>query len=226
MTTIKIAGADAEILDPSRFFEVTCDVNGCSANCCTKSAPIVLNPYEISLICRESGISYEYLLDIVETERANAFPLVMLSRDPSCHFWSGQGCRIYAARPLACRLYPLGRVFDNGTSHLVRPSLNICPGLVPATSRTVADYLLSQNTRTQIEMADVWIQFVSGMERLPLQDTPLTSVAFHMLVYSPDTPPAPGEIDPGLSLEDRFILRLATAKEQLPRFLHLQNRDS
>ncbi len=221
MTTIKIAGADAEILDPSRFFEVTCDVNGCSANCCTKSAPIVLNPYEISLICRESGISYEYLLDIVETERANAFPLVMLSRDPSCHFWSGQGCRIYAARPLACRLYPLGRVFDNGKSHIVRPSVNICSGLVPSASRTVGDYLVSQDAHLQIRMADIWIDFVSKMEQLPLQDAPVTSVAFHMLVYSPDTPPATGHTDPTLSPEDRFILRINSAKEQLPRFLKL-----
>jgi hypothetical protein len=48
----------------------------------------------------------------------------------------------------------------------------------------------------------------------------VTSVAFHMLVYSPDTPPAEGRIDPSLSLEERFILRLKTAGEKLPRFLH------
>jgi hypothetical protein len=68
-------------------------------------------------------------------------------------------------------------------------------------------------------MADQWIEFVSYIEQLPLPDAPVTSVAFHMLVYSPDTPPALGQTGFGLSLEDSFILRLTTAREQLPRFL-------
>lgn len=220
--SLKIAGAKAEILDPSGFFHVHCDAHGCSSNCCTKSAPIILNPYEIALICAASDMSYEDLLDIVDTDRAKGFPLVMLPRDPACHFWTGQGCRIYTARPLACRLYPLGRVFDNGKSHLVRPSVNVCTGLAASSSsRTVADYLASQDAHMQIMMADIWIEFVSAIERLPLQDSPVTSVAFHMLVYSPDTPPAPGPIDPNLSVEDRFVMRLGTARQQLPGFLRI-----
>ena len=71
-------------------------------------------------------------------------------------------------------------------------------------------------------MADKWIEFVSEIELLPLQDTPVTSVAFHMLVYSPDTPPAQSPVDPALTSEERFILRLRTAREQLPRFLRLR----
>lgn len=222
MPIIKIAGADARILDPGDPFEVSCTSGGCSANCCTKSAPIILNPYEIALICVESGMSYEDLLDIVETDRAKAFPLVMLPRDPACHFWNGKGCSIYKGRPLACRLYPLGRVFEQGTSHIVHPDLNICSGISSTPALTVADYLKSQDTDMQIAMADKWIDFVSAIERLPLQDAPVTSVAFHMLVYSPDTPPSDGQTDSNLCTEDRFSLRLETAAKQLPRFLKLR----
>ncbi len=68
-------------------------------------------------------------------------------------------------------------------------------------------------------MADHWIEFVNEIELLPLQDKPVTSVAFHLLVYSPDTPPAPGDSDSSTSPEARFLLRLSTAKEQLSRFL-------
>lgn len=216
---IMVAGVEARIVDTSAPFAISCDVNGCASNCCTKSAPIILNPYELALLCRESGMSYEDLLDVLDTDRARGFPLVMLPRDPVCHFWTGKGCRIYQGRPLACRLYPLGRVFEQGTSYLVHPALNVCSGLVSSPSSTVGDYLASQNTETHIRMADHWIAFVEAMEALPLQDAPVTSVAFHMLVYSPDTPPAPGAVDPGLSLEDRFLLRLDTARVQLPRFL-------
>ena len=143
LPSIIIAGAGARILEPSDPFEVTCDVNGCLANCCTKSAPIILNPYEIALICRESGMSYEDLLDIVDTDRARSFPLVMLPRDPACHFWTGKGCRIYAGRPLACRLYPLGRVFEQGyllyrapgAKHLRAAAPDRPPGPLPIISK-------------------------------------------------------------------------------------------
>ena len=220
-SSLKVGGADAAVLSESDLLQLSCGSDGCLASCCTKSAPIVLNPYEIALICRKSNMSYEDLLDIVETDRAKAFPLVMLPRDPACYFWSACGCSIYQVRPLACRLYPLGRVFDNGRSHLVQPELNICSGLASMPARTVHDYLASQDVDIQIQMADRWIEFVSDIERLPLADAPVTSIAFHMLVYSPDTPPALGQNDSGLSHEDSFMLRLTTAREQLPRFLAL-----
>ena len=168
-------------------------------------------------------MSYEDLLDIVDTDRAKGFPLVMLPRYPACYFWTEQGCRIYHARPLACRLFPLGRVFDNGKSHIVLPGVNRCQGLAPAPSKIVAEYLSEQSTSIYIEMADQWIAFVSDIERLPLPDKPVTSVAFHMLVYSPDTPPslAAERSERITSPEERFLLRLRTAGAQLPRFLQL-----
>ncbi len=224
-TSVKIGGADAAIIAESDLFQLSCCVYGCTSNCCTKSAPIILNPYEIALICREGRINCEDLLDIVETDRAKGFPLVMLPRDPSCYFWTGRGCRIYGARPLACRLFPLGRVFDNGRSRIVLPELNVCSGLAPAPStNTVADYLFAQDTSTLVEMADRWIEFVNDVVLLQFPDKPVTSVAFHMLVYSPDTPPAVGHSDDMLALEDRFIMRLATARNQLPQFLLRQKK--
>ncbi len=220
-SSITVAGSDARVLAESDPIQLSCGVNGCESNCCTKSAPIVLNPYEIALICRETGTSYEDLLDIFETGRAASFPLVTLPRDPACHFFSGRGCRIYPARPLACRMYPLGRVFERGRSHIVLPELNVCSGLVSSPGKTVAAYLVDQDTALHIEMADHWIEFVSEIEKMPLPDKPVTSVAFHMLVYSPDTPPSALPTDPAATPEDRFLLRLATAQKQLPRFLRL-----
>jgi len=217
--SIQVAGADARVLSESDLLQVSCGVSGCTSNCCTKSAPIILNPYEIALVCRAGKMSYEDLLDIVDTDRARGFPLVMLPRDPACHFWTGKGCRIYQARPLACRLYPLGRVYDQGSSHLVLPELNVCTGLSTCSSRSVADYLRDQDTAVHIRMADCWIEFVNEMEKLPPPDKPVTSVAFHMLVYSPDTPPSPEQSGMALSTEDRFLLRLETALTQLPRYL-------
>jgi Fe-S-cluster containining protein len=219
--SITIAGAEAAVLAESDLMQLSCGIDGCDSNCCKASAPIVLNPYEIALICRETTMSYEDLLDIVDTDRANGFPLVMLPRNPVCHFWAPSGCRIYSARPLACRLFPIGRVFDGLRSRFVLPGRNICQGIAPSPAGTVADYIRTQNAATQIQMADRWIEFVNTIEQLPFPDKPVTSVAFHMLVYSPDTPPAPTSMnaDDVTSPEERFLLRLKTALDQLPRFL-------
>jgi hypothetical protein len=166
-------------------------------------------------------MSYEDLLDIVDTDRADGFPLVMLPREPACHFWTKQGCSIYEARPLACRLFPIGRVYENMQSWFVLPGRNLCDGLMPGPARTVADYLKTQDTALHIRMADRWIEFVNKIEQLSLSDKPVTSVAFHLFVYSPDTPPVPPSenADAITSPEERFILRLETALTQLPRFL-------
>lgn len=220
--TITIAGGEAAPLKDDDRVELSCGKDGCPANCCTNGPPVVLNPYEIARICAGAGLSYEDLLDIVDTDRAGGLPLVLLLRDPSCSFWTGQGCRVYADRPLACRLFPLGRVFENSRSHIVLPQRNACSGLVPAPSRTVAHYLAEQDTMTHIAMADAWIACVEEMERWTLPDKPVTSVAFHMLVYSPDAPPSDDpSLSPG-SPEERFLLRLATARRMLPRYLGLR----
>ncbi len=219
-STVSIAGEKVRPLAERDLVGLSCGPGGCAATCCKNGPPIVLNPYEISMICKESGRSYEDLLDIVESERMNGLPLVMLPRDPVCHFWTETGCRIYRARPLACRLFPLGRVFDNGRSHIVLPGRNICAGLVPSPSRTLADYLKEQDTKTHIEMADRWIEFVTEMEQRQLPDKPVTSIAFHLLVYSPDTPPVIGCSNSDISAEERYLLRLSTARERLPRFLN------
>ena len=218
---ITIAGADAAVLAETDPLQLSCGTGGCASNCCTSGEPIVLNPYEIALICRESNMSYEDLLDIVDTDRADGFPLVMLPREPACHFWTKQGCSIYTSRPLACRLFPIGRVYDTKRSRFVLPGRNLCTGLVPEAARTLGDYLKTQDTALHIRMADRWIEFVNEIERLSLADKPVTSVAFHLFVYSPDTPPVPASrnADAITSPEERFILRLETALVQLPRFL-------
>ncbi|HLE40900.1 MAG TPA: YkgJ family cysteine cluster protein [Nitrospirota bacterium] len=218
-SSIKIAGTDTPPLSGSDVVELSCGPDGCDANCCANGPQIVLNPYEISRICVAADLGYEDLLDIVESGRAGGFPLIMLPRDPACHFRTEHGCRIYDARPLACRLFPLGRVFHNGRSHIVLPVRNRCAGLVHAPSRNVAEYLKDQNTQIYIEMADAWIEFVSAMEKWRFPDRPVTSIAFHMLVYQPDATPVARHSGPAASLEERFLLRLAAARKELPRFL-------
>lgn len=220
--TIPIAGSVALAMEMTDAVGLACGVDGCPSNCCKNGPHIILNPYEIARICAASGLSYEDLLDVVETDRVNGFPLVMLPRDPACHFWTGQGCRINHARPLACRLFPLGRVFDGESACFVLPDRNQCSGLVAAPDRTLADYLREQDVDVYMRMQDQWIEFVTEVERSGFPDKPVTSVAFHMLVYSPDTPPSADPRRSPATAEERFLLRLETAGRKLPQFLGMR----
>lgn len=216
---ILIAGEEVSPLAGTEPFHLSCDKDGCVNNCCTKSAPVVLNPYEIEMICRAAGLAYDDFLDTVETGRLNGFPMIMLPRDPACHFWTGTGCGIYSARPLACRLFPLGRVFHEGRSHIVLPTRNICIGVSKQAGGSVAEYLSKQDVGIYMDMADIWIGFVSEIERLGLPDRPVTSVAFHLLIYSPDAALPAGFEGKELLTEERFVLKLENAKRDLVRFL-------
>src|SRR3989304_2044121 len=118
--------------------------------------------------------------------------------------------------PIVLTPYEISRI---GRSHIVRPVRNRCAGLVHAPASTVADYLRDQDTKISIEMADRWIEFVSEMEKWRFPDRPVTSIAFHMMVYQPDAPSFLPQSDPAASLEERFLLRLAFARKELPRFL-------
>lgn len=217
--SIIVAGEEVRILAGDDHFSVACSSSGCRDNCCTKSAPVVLNPYEIARICSASGLSYEDLLDVLDTGRDRGFPIVMLPRDPACLFWSDDGCRIYDARPLACRLFPLGRVFHQGRSYIVLPPRNLCSAVMSNPRKTVADYIMEQGAEPFIAMADRWIEFVLRMEGLSLPDRPITSVAFHLLVYSPDAVAA--SLIPGRGLEtvDGFSQRLSNAEMEIRRFI-------
>lgn len=216
---IPIAGECVSPLAGTEPFHLSCDKDGCVNNCCTNSAPVVLNPYEIEMICGAAGLAYDDLLDIVETGRLNGFPMIMLPRDPACRFWTGTGCGIYSARPLACRLFPLGRVFHEGRSHIILPTRNICIGVSGQAAGSITEYLARQDVDIYMEMADEWIGFVSEIERLGLPDRPVTSAAFHLLVYSPDAPLPPGYEGKEFLTEERFVLRLDNARRELPRFL-------
>lgn len=76
---------------------------------CCHGMHIQLNPYEVARLARNRGMS--------TTEFRAAFTidgrgLALTRRDDeggACVFLGSNGCEVHADRPLACRLYPLGR---------------------------------------------------------------------------------------------------------------------
>lgn len=94
------------------------DCKGCSACCRGMGKSIVLDPLDVFRIMSNLGLTFEQLLmDKVELNIVDGIilpNLKMSQADEKCAFLSSEGrCSIHAFRPGICRLFPLGRYYEN-----------------------------------------------------------------------------------------------------------------
>ena len=101
-------------MGPEDRFQFRCDSTlDCFTHCC-RDVSIVLTPYDIIRMKRALGIDSSEFLEkhtISPFTPEQKFPIVLLKMDSEtrrCPFVTEQGCGIYANRPWACRMYPLG----------------------------------------------------------------------------------------------------------------------
>lgn len=94
-------------------FECRPDVS-CFTRCC-RNLKLVLTPYDILRLVQRLGVSSQEFIDrwtVQEQDDATGYPrlyLRMSENDAACPFVTADGCSVYADRPGACRLYPIGR---------------------------------------------------------------------------------------------------------------------
>jgi hypothetical protein len=122
----------------------------CSRCCSGKRIP--LDPYEVARLGELLGVSTTEVLARFTTDGG---ALLAVREDRSCVFLGEQGCTVHPARPLACRLYPLGRRVSPGQGErfaAVEPDPG-CQGSYQGRG-TIADYLAEQETRPYLAMAD------------------------------------------------------------------------
>jgi Fe-S-cluster containining protein len=119
---------------------------------------IVLTPYDVLRMKRTLQMGSSAFLNkftVAMNSREKSFPVVVLLMDTDtlkCPFLSAQGCSIYADRPWACRMYPLGLAEpgrpapdQRGFYFLIRE--NICLGHEKGNSCSVRSWLASQDIK-------------------------------------------------------------------------------
>jgi Fe-S-cluster containining protein len=126
----------------------------CFTRCC-RDVTIVLTPYDVirmkqALHLESSEFLEKYTLSPFAKDQK--IPAIILKMDPEtkvCPFVAEEGCRIYADRPWACRMYPLGMAEpDNPTAtdrafhFLLREE--ICLGHKTERSVSVSDWIAGQ----------------------------------------------------------------------------------
>lgn len=98
------------------------ECSGCSSCCRGMGQSIVLDPYDIYQLQTATGMNFAQLMqESVElhVEDGLILPsLKMQDRTESCGFLSAEGrCDIHTHRPGLCRLFPLGRHYDESGLH-------------------------------------------------------------------------------------------------------------
>jgi uncharacterized protein len=103
-------------LKPNESFCFACHPQVTCFNQCCADLDLVLHPYDVLRLRRSLKLGDRQFIERfteAEVARGTGFPQISLKmgndQKTSCPFVSEQGCTVYADRPGACRIYPLGR---------------------------------------------------------------------------------------------------------------------
>jgi Fe-S-cluster containining protein len=151
---------------------LTCSRGG---TCCHGNR-IALNPWELATLAAARGLTPTAFRERFTAEGGtvlrfdgppDARGLAACSQYAS-DVGDAAGCVVHAARPLACRLYPLGRRQQGGDTtymHLGKtfPCLAGCPAVATLPQRTVAAYLASQEVTAAEAAHDAYLEVMQHL---------------------------------------------------------------
>lgn len=113
--------SDGKLYELNDMVKADCnDCKGCFACCSGMGQSIMLDPLDIYNLTIGLHTSFEQLLaDAIELNVIDGVilpNLKMTSESDQCHFLDENGrCSIHRFRPGICRLFPLGRYYENGS---------------------------------------------------------------------------------------------------------------
>ena len=114
--------SDGKLYTAGDLAKVGCqDCEGCCDCCCQMGDTIILDPLDVWQLMQGRGKSFEQLLDEsldLHVQDGVILPnLKMAGEKEQCVYLNEKGrCSIHPFRPGICRLFPLGRFYENGPS--------------------------------------------------------------------------------------------------------------
>ena len=110
--------SDGQLYDSDSLVKISCnDCDGCEKCCHNMGESIILDPFDIWQLTKITGKGFEQLLDNeIKLSVVDGIILPHINMDDdgeSCKFLKNGKCSIHTARPGFCRLFPLGRIYDD-----------------------------------------------------------------------------------------------------------------
>lgn len=153
---------------PNDMVKVGCnDCKGCDGCCNHMGSSITLDPLDVYRLCKALGTTLEELLsDMLELNLVDGVilpNLKMQGEDEVCGFLNGEGrCSIHASRPGICRLFPLGRLYeDDSFSYILQ--VGQCKAKNP-TKMKVSKWIDTPNLKQNQEFILKWHTFLKGFQ--------------------------------------------------------------
>lgn len=162
--------SDGNLYNTNDLVQVSCDGCGGNANCCHGMGnTIVLDPYDMYRLITNLKVSFEQLLvDKVELNIMDGLILPNLKMkeiSKQCAFLNNNGrCSIHGVRPGICRIFPLGRYYENNSFKYIL-QVNECPN----NSRTkvkVCNWIDTPNITENQQFINDWHYFLKDIENL------------------------------------------------------------
>ena len=144
---------------------------------CCHGHQIFISPWELARLARGLGLAprafREKYTDCGGTRLLFDGPPGTLGppehHKPSCALYRAEGgCSVHADRPLACRLYPLGRQRHEGAIRYFHPGselpcIRLCPTVTELPAQSVAEYLAGQDPASGELAHDAYARLAYGM---------------------------------------------------------------
>jgi Fe-S-cluster containining protein len=135
--------------------------------CCDETI-IQLAPYDIKNICNALKITTKEFHEKYSMFRPfDQIPRCYLRNRPKCPFKENKNCTIYLNRPLRCRLFPLGRVYENNEVFIVLPEEK-CMGFNTGKKQKISEWLEGQSVFNLDKESADWNNFL-----IKLKDNPI-----------------------------------------------------
>ncbi len=133
---------------------------GC--NRCCHDKRIQVGPYEIARLAAASSLTTTVFI-----ERHTDDGCYLRFENGACTFLTPKGCSVHAARPLVCRLYPLGRVaLPEGGEQVVELRAHPETEGTYGTTGTVAEYLEQQGVAPYVQAARLYYELLERVVEL------------------------------------------------------------
>lgn len=113
--------SDGRLYDENDMVKAGCnDCKGCSACCRGMGDSIILDPQDVYLLTKGLQKSFQELMnghvELGVVDGVILPHLKMTGEEEKCSFLNEEGrCSIHPYRPGICRLFPLGRYYENGS---------------------------------------------------------------------------------------------------------------